>query len=440
MSALSVVSFSGCQQASIDNDIESGNTVMATISAQALLATENTKADISELVYYLEVYCDGEFYGDLGSSTDGNFSTDLIPGLDYTFVAWADYDKGYYDAAGTLGEANLTAVNIITDAYVINDEYRDAFAGTYDVEKFDGAAIAFTLSRPLARINVATTDITELVVASSLPTDVKLSYTTELYTSYNVLTGEVNADSQLLETTTAALVDATTGDISYDYLFAPSEGGVVDFTATFYKEDGSEYSSYSFTNIAYKQNHQTNISGSLLGDVLVEYEKITVEDLKAGTYPTSDYWLIEDNTIPDQAFYSSSSSTLSLDADRKISIYCPNATSIGDWTFSECSSLATIDLPNVTSIGELAFLECSSLATVSIPKVTNVDYCAFRDCTALKTMTIATESQVTFWGNYVLHGVTTTNIDLTVGSLNSGDIDIENKTWNGYTFNSITVL
>ncbi|MFI3299708.1 MAG: DUF6562 domain-containing protein, partial [Rikenellaceae bacterium] len=75
------------------------------------------------------------------------------------------------------------------------------------MENFDGKPISFTLSRPLARINVATTDITELVVASSIPTGVKLSYTTDVYTSYNVLTGEVNADSQLLETASiAALV------------------------------------------------------------------------------------------------------------------------------------------------------------------------------------------------------------------------------------------
>ncbi|MFI3298485.1 MAG: DUF6562 domain-containing protein, partial [Rikenellaceae bacterium] len=206
MSALAVAGFSGCQQASIDSDIESGNTVMATISAQAILATENTKAETSELVYYLEAYCDGEFYGDFGSNTDGNFSADLIPGLDYTFVAWADYNKGYYDAAGTLGEANLTAVNIITEAYVINSEYRDAFAGAYVVENFDGKPISFTLSRPLARINVATTDNLN-GIADYLPTGVKLSYTTDVYTSYNVLTGEVNADSQLLETASiAALV------------------------------------------------------------------------------------------------------------------------------------------------------------------------------------------------------------------------------------------
>ncbi|MFI3288169.1 MAG: leucine-rich repeat domain-containing protein [Rikenellaceae bacterium] len=492
VAAILVASFSGCQEASVSDDLESGNAVKATISAQALTGAEATKAELSELVYYLEIYSGDALYEDLGSSTSGEFSTSLITGLDYTFVAWADYGMGFYDAAGEAGEANLASVNVDLTAYAINDECRDAFAGTCVVEKFDGSAISFTLTRPFARINVATTDITDNM-AGFLPTDVQLDYATALYTSYNVLTGEVNEATSTLTTSVTKFVDET-GSISFDYLFAPAAGGVADFTASFIK-DGSKISSYTFTNIPYKQNYQTNISGSLLteqGDITIDvtdkwdgstdeyagYEKTTVAQLQAGVYPESDYWEITDETIPDNAFYNNRPDV----GDRKISIYCPNATSIGNYAFYKCTSLMTvecplvtsialeaftscfnltvvelpsattigqaafnscislmtIELPLVTSIGSFAFISCISLMTIELPLVTSIGQAAFSFCTALKTVTIATESEVTFGGG-VFEGVTTTDIDLTVGSQND-DVDVDNKTWNGYTFNSITEI
>ncbi len=579
MAVLAVAGFSGCQEASVNADLESGNAVRATISAQALAGVEATKADISDLYYYLEVYSNGELFEDLGCSANGEFSTSLIKGLDYTFVAWADYGMGFYDAAGSQGEANLSAVNINMVAYTINSEYCDAFAGTLDVEKFDGSAISFTLTRPFARVNVATTDITDNM-DGFLPTHVKLSYATELYTSYNVITGEVNEDSALVETPIAEFVNAT-GDISFDYLFSPIEGATVDFTASFIK-DGSEISSYTFTNIPYKQNYQTNISGSLLtvdGDITIgvtddwdgstdvpafdeyaDYVEISLADIQDGNYPESDYWTITEKTIeagaltysyqpfpemlPDEWY---SASYLDIEG-RQISIYCPNATSIGNDAFSQAKSLisivcpnattigsgafwncwslttvelvnattigsgafwnsdalstvilpnvttveeqafydcdglvtlelpevltigdycfeganalaelylpkaislgesaltstqlVTLDLPNVESIGAETFYFCDDLLTLSMPKLTSIGGYAFRFCKVLTSLEIATQSTLTDIGESVLADTTPADINLTIGSSNEG-VDAEAKTWNGYTFNSITVI
>ena len=44
-----------------------------------------------------------------------------------------------------------------------------------------------------------------------------------------------------------------------------------------------------------------------------------------------------------------------------------SVTSIGDYAFSNCSSLKSISLPSsVTSIGKRAFVDCSNLATVTM--------------------------------------------------------------------------
>ena len=69
----------------------------------------------------------------------------------------------------------------------------------------------------------------------------------------------------------------------------------------------------------------------------------------------------------------------------------PNSvTSIGDYAFYECSSLASITIPNsVTSIGDHAFWYCYSLASLTIPNsVTSIGDGAFTDCRSLASLTI----------------------------------------------------
>ena len=65
-------------------------------------------------------------------------------------------------------------------------------------------------------------------------------------------------------------------------------------------------------------------------------------------------------------------------------------TSIGDWTFWNCSSLTSITIPNsVTSIGDGAFCRCSNLRSVTIPNsVTNIGDYAFLDCYSLTAITV----------------------------------------------------
>ena len=83
------------------------------------------------------------------------------------------------------------------------------------------------------------------------------------------------------------------------------------------------------------------------------------------------------------------------------SVTIPNSvTSIGQYAFANCSSLASVSIPNsVTSIGEYAFYNCSSLASVSIPSsVTSIGDSAFAHCYSLASVSIP--SSVTSIGGY----------------------------------------
>ena len=83
------------------------------------------------------------------------------------------------------------------------------------------------------------------------------------------------------------------------------------------------------------------------------------------------------------------------------SITLPNSvTSIGSRAFSGCSGLTSITLPNsVTSIGDGAFDLCTGLTSINIPNsVTSIGYDAFRECSSLTSIEIP--NSVTSIGDY----------------------------------------
>ena len=65
-------------------------------------------------------------------------------------------------------------------------------------------------------------------------------------------------------------------------------------------------------------------------------------------------------------------------------------TSIGGYAFDNCYSLASITIPDgVTSIGSYAFYFCYSLASITIPDgVTSIEEYAFNSCSSLASITI----------------------------------------------------
>ena len=97
-------------------------------------------------------------------------------------------------------------------------------------------------------------------------------------------------------------------------------------------------------------------------------------------------------------------------------------TSIGNWAFSDCTSLGSVTIPDsVTSIGVRAFSGCSSLTSVTIPDgVTSIDISAFYECTSLTSVTIP--DSVTSIGNYAFYRCTSLTSVTIPDSVTSIDI------------------
>ncbi len=107
----------------------------------------------------------------------------------------------------------------------------------------------------------------------------------------------------------------------------------------------------------------------------------------SGTGPMTDYsW---ESSAP---WYNNRSSVKTVEIEYGV-------TSIGAWTFADCSSLTSVTIPNsVTSIGDNAFWDCYALTSVTIPNsVTSIGGRAFGYCFSLTSVTIP--SSVTNMGD-----------------------------------------
>ena len=105
------------------------------------------------------------------------------------------------------------------------------------------------------------------------------------------------------------------------------------------------------------------------------------------------------------------------------SVIIPNGvTSIGAYTFNDCTSLTSVSIPNsVTSIGGNAFRGCSSLTSITIPNsMTSIGSGAFSNCTGLTSVSIP-NSVTSIGGNAFqfctnLNSITIPNSVTSIGS------------------------
>ena len=93
-------------------------------------------------------------------------------------------------------------------------------------------------------------------------------------------------------------------------------------------------------------------------------------------------------------------------------------TSIKDYTFYKCNTLARVDLPLVTMLGSNTFYECGNLEFINIPLTTGIGGNGFRSC---KKIGVADFPLATSVGNYAFYqcsALTTINMPsvTTIGS------------------------
>ena len=111
------------------------------------------------------------------------------------------------------------------------------------------------------------------------------------------------------------------------------------------------------------------------------------------------------------------------DCSSLTSIEIPNfVTSIGEWAFSWCTGVASLEIPNsVTSVGEMAFYGCSGLTSLEIPNsVTSIGEMAFYACSSL-SLVISYPSIPPELGDNVFYNTPNNNMSIFVycGALES---------------------
>jgi hypothetical protein len=162
--------------------------------------------------------------------------------------------------------------------------------------------------------------------------------------------------------------------------------------------------------------------------------------------PTSDFeYEVINATTCRLKKYNGAGGAVQIPQTATISVSSYTVTEIGEYAFSECSSLTSVKIPDlvttigghafencsslvsvtignkVTTIGEASFHQCSKLASVEIPNsVTTIGNSAFASCSNLVTATIG--SSVTTIGGYAFSGcsklasVTIPDLVTTIGS------------------------
>ena len=210
--------------------------------------TPSTKAvNDARLTYTFEVWTSGSdsrcvlhrtASGTLSGGT--SFEISLVPGT-YNLLFWADYGTENYTTL------NLHAVKRKTTPYTAG-ENQDAFACALRNHEWNGGGLSATLTRPLTKLTIQNTK----PFSQALPVSVTYD---NLYTSYNVLTGEA-FDPQPSTVTTFQTTSGSTF-IGEDFLFVPSAGEEqISLSIT------ANNTTQSLGTLPLQTNYKTNITAS----------------------------------------------------------------------------------------------------------------------------------------------------------------------------------
>lgn len=223
-----------------------------------------------DVVYYWT-----EKAGEKGVTTQ-TFDLTLVKGHTYDIAFWADKD-------GCYNTDTLKQVSFIDTTKVGNSDSYDAFFACKRFKADGTASLSATLFRPLAQVNIITTDLPKLKAGSTSEAYLshkpkKFSFKTTLPTRFDVYSGEASEEKELTITPAAAV------DTCYAYYDQPAASTTIHMiyvlttlesakesisdvrTINFAFESGGVKIPYEFTDIPLKRNFRTNIIGNLLSE------------------------------------------------------------------------------------------------------------------------------------------------------------------------------
>ena len=142
-----------------------------------------------------------------------------------------------------------------------------------------------------------------------------------------------------------------------------------------------------FDNDNYFENGEKNIAGDKL-------KSLTLTDVETiGDFAFSACTYLESVNLPQVVTIGECAFNEWKKGTKLTSLNLPNATTIGDWAFACSSLLTSVNLPKVVTIGTVAFADCD-LRTLDLPEATTIGGEAFMNndnlvsCSAPKATTI----------------------------------------------------
>lgn len=211
----------------------------------------------------------------IGSNLSTKVDIPLANGKNYKIAFFAHNNSSIYTFNASDGSFSVNYDNMTN----YNSTDYDSFFKLHETGKITGPITqTVTLTRPMAQLNWGTSDIAAAVVtaenmygadAAKLQTKVTVE---GVYSSYNMLTGEVTGEAQTVNLPLLARPSAsenfpvepeTYTYLSMSYLLVPSDQRLVKATLT--PSDGTaDYNPVIVTNLPVQANYRTNIYGALL--------------------------------------------------------------------------------------------------------------------------------------------------------------------------------
>ena len=327
------------------------------------------------------------------------FEFRLTPNNTYKFVAWADFVTQNSTEDLHYVTDDLSDISIKSDGdrdKTINDESRDAFFVTKDIEITQTFNESLTLKRPFAKVRIVTTDWDENSDGVAKPDNFKVTYhDCKRFSGLNAVsgeaTGEADADATTVYTAQIATdgkggkfyeggydANATSRTLIVDYLMATSEQQAIHFKLDMLAGATPVISRDFTTNIPIQRNYLTTLIGNLLsvgGSVTINIDEnfdgensVEVKDPKYITYTAAQemdyadrFWGTDLEFIPEQCTYNTET------GEGKWA-YTGTVTEVEWSAFNGETALKSIVLPEgVTTIGSNAFNN-SSLEAITLPE------------------------------------------------------------------------